>query len=166
MAEINFVYLQLGSNIEPREKYINSAIELISRHIGEVGISSSVYESEALGFNADMDFYNQVICCNTTLSAFVLLERILLIEEELGRIRTKGGYTSRTIDIDILYFNNDIINEENLTIPHPRIQERRFVLTPLCEIADGYIHPVFKKRNSQLLKECIDNSKVERKDDK
>lgn len=116
---------------------------------------SSVYETAAWGYTDQPAFYNQVIVLQTTLSATELLSCILDIEKKCGRIR-KEKMGPRTVDIDILLFNNEIIHEETLTVPHPALAQRRFALVPLNEVAPDYIHPVLKKTISAMLKDCHD----------
>lgn len=163
MIELNKVFLLLGSNIEPRNQYLNDAMIHISDRIGKIINSSKVYESEAMGFESDNLFYNKVIIVSTSLEAEDVLKGSLNIEKKLGRIRNQGTdkiLSSRTIDIDILYYNDCIVNNENLIIPHPRLHQRRFTLEPLCEISPDYIHPAIKKNNKELLRSCNDNSVV------
>jgi len=160
MTKYNKVFLLLGSNIEPRYDYIKKAEEQISENIGKIIQSSHIYESEPLGFTAEVSFLNRVLFINSKLSASSILNTIHLIEKGLGRKRTSLGYASRTIDIDILYFNNDIINSENLTVPHARLHQRKFTLLPLVEIAPNYVNPVLKNNNAKLLELCTDISKV------
>jgi 2-amino-4-hydroxy-6-hydroxymethyldihydropteridine diphosphokinase len=125
---------------------------MVEDDAGKVIQLSSVYESEAWGFKADKKFLNQLILIETPLLPNELLARILRIEEKLGRKRNMNErYQSRLIDIDILYFNNAIIDLPELTIPHPRMHERRFAMAPLVEIAPQYVHPLLKKTNSELL---------------
>ncbi len=160
MFKTNTIFILLGSNIEPRAEYINRATDLIGEHIGNVVLYSSLYETEAVGFHSETDFINTIVCCNTEMDEDGVLSSALSIENELGRSREGKGYSSRTIDIDILYFNEKIIDRDGLTIPHPRLHERRFTLLPLCEIAPEFVHPVFNKTNKVLLDECADMSKV------
>ena len=108
------------------------------------------------------DFFNQVAQVKTSLSAEKLLSLLLQLEKDLGRERRDtGGYASRTIDIDILFFNDEIIKKEGLQVPHPRLPLRRFALRPLCEIAPDLMHPVLKKTVRELLRECPDTSEVQ-----
>lgn len=138
--------------MEPRFELIKRATSMVEDDAGKVIQLSSVYESEAWGFKADKKFLNQLILIETPLLPNELLARILRIEEKLGRKRNMTErYQSRLIDIDILYFNNAIIDLPELTIPHPRMHERRFAMAPLVEIAPQYVHPLLKKTNSELL---------------
>jgi 2-amino-4-hydroxy-6-hydroxymethyldihydropteridine diphosphokinase len=116
---------------------------------------SSIYETAAWGMENQEAFLNQVLEIETNLNPDELLQSILQIEEGLGRKR-ELKYGPRTIDIDILFFNDQVIDQEGLKIPHPQLQNRRFVLVPLNEIASNKIHPIFKKTISQLLAECPD----------
>lgn len=141
--------------------YLNSAKKLITSEIGRVRSSSAVYESEPWGFVTDTLFLNQVLLVNTSLDAQDLLTKLQEIEKKLGRTRkSAGSYTSRTIDIDILFFDEAILSLPKLKIPHEQIQNRRFTLVPLAEIAPGLQHPVLKKSCLRLLKECKDSGKV------
>ncbi|MBC8321606.1 MAG: 2-amino-4-hydroxy-6-hydroxymethyldihydropteridine diphosphokinase [Bacteroidetes bacterium] len=158
---MNQVFLLLGSNIEPRIKYLEEAEKKISKYIGNIVRWSAIYESEPLGFSANTTFLNRVLLVYCKLSAIDILYKILDIEQEMGRIRSSLGYSSRTIDIDILYFNNDIIKTENITIPHPRLHKRKFTLKPLSEIAPHFIHPVLNHNNKMLLDNCSDDSEVD-----
>ena len=160
MAISNKVFLLLGSNINPRIKYLKNAEKLIGENIGNITKLSKIYESKSLGFNSDIDFINRVIEVSTDLSAIHVLEMSLEIESKLGRKRDAFGYSSRTIDIDILYYNDLIFEDDKLTIPHPRLHERRFTLIPLVEMAPDFNHPVFNMVNQQLLNHCLDNSVV------
>ena len=158
---MNRVYLQLGSNLDDRIGLLASATEKIVSGIGKLIARSSIYESEPWGFEAEQNFLNQVIVVETDLSPSKLLAAILEIEKSLGRIRSKGiGYQSRPIDIDILFFNEEVISSRNLDIPHPRIQERLFTLLPLGELDEGLVHPLLDKTIGQLLSECGDRGKV------
>lgn len=154
-------YLLLGSNISPRNDYLNSAKELIEREIGDIQASSSVYESEPWGFEAEQCFLNEVLAVDTVLNAGELLNESQKIEKRLGRMRKSNeGYSSRTLDIDILFFDDAVLLLPGLTIPHVQIQNRRFTLMPLVEIAPDFKHPLLDKSCRQLLKECKDCGKV------
>lgn len=155
------VFLSLGSNLGDRADNLQQAKNRIGELIGPVISASSLYETEPWGFESDNEFLNMVLCAETGLAPSGLLGRILMIESQLGRIRCETRYSSRNIDIDILLYNSEIINEEALIIPHPRMHERRFVMIPLAEIAPELIHPVLKKTIRSLLKSCPDNRKVE-----
>lgn len=150
------VYLLTGSNIEPRMSFLQKAAEMIAEQIGIIKKQSAVYESEPWGFDADLTFLNQVVMVKSVLSAEEVLKNILDIEQKLDRTRVESGYASRTIDVDILYYGAEIINNEKLTIPHPRLQERNFTLKPLVEIAADYNHPVLQKTNKELLETTAD----------
>lgn len=152
---MNEAYLLTGGNIPDRLTYLLKAREAIIKRCGRVLAQSSVYETAAWGKEDQDSFLNQVLKIQTRLSAEDLLKTILKIEESLGRKR-ELKYGPRTIDIDILLFNEDIVNQPGLKIPHPEIQNRRFVLAPLNEIAPDKIHPVFTKKISQLLANCPD----------
>ncbi|MAE09190.1 MAG: 2-amino-4-hydroxy-6-hydroxymethyldihydropteridine diphosphokinase [Bacteroidetes bacterium] len=154
------IFLLLGSNIEPREEYLNKAERKIIESVGTIIQRSKIYESEPTGFNSDQNFLNRTLIISSLLSVGDILNEVHIIEKELGRKRPTGGYTSRTIDIDILYFNSEIIKTNILTVPHPRLHERNFTLIPLAEIAPDFIHPILKLDSKKLLEICQDSSEV------
>ncbi|MFP3859824.1 MAG: 2-amino-4-hydroxy-6-hydroxymethyldihydropteridine diphosphokinase [Bacteroidales bacterium] len=155
------VYLLLGSNQGNREKYLQDAESMIEERIGSIIKRSSVYETEPWGFNDKRYFLNQVLVVNTDQAPLQILDNINKIESELGRKRTHSGhYSNRLIDIDILFYGNQLLSSEELSIPHPLIQERRFVLLPMEEIAPDFEHPQLRKTISLLLKECADQLEV------
>jgi 2-amino-4-hydroxy-6-hydroxymethyldihydropteridine diphosphokinase len=141
------------------KKNLETAAALIKERVGKIIKISKIYETEAWGIRDQPAFYNQVLVIESKFSAREVLTAILKIEEEMGRKRTVKN-AARIIDIDILFFNEDIVNEQNLVIPHPEIGNRRFVLSPLNEIAPQMIHPVSKKTIQQLLSESKDQLNV------
>lgn len=154
----NRAILSLGSNIGDRKQTIVSSIEAINKNIAIVTDVSKLYESEAWGFSSDA-FLNCAIVIHTSLSAADLLESILKLELELGRKRIDGqGYQARNIDIDIIAFNEDSIDHEKLQIPHKEMQNRKFVLMPMCDLALEWKHPLFLKSSKQLLESTSDSS--------
>lgn len=157
-----FSYIILGSNMGDSCAIIAKAVEKIGERCGKIVASSSVYESEPWGFDAENNFLNQMLCIETDLDARTLLKELLQIEAELGRQRheSQQRYVSRPIDIDIVYYSDMINDDDFLVLPHPRMSQRKFVLMPLCEIAADFIHPVFKKSSMTLLKDCNDDSEV------
>ncbi len=157
-----FSYILLGSNMGDKLALLNNAIEMIECRCGKVIKKSSIYESEPWGFDAEQNFINQAICVETDLSAHELLRELLSIEIELGRDRSRHyeTYVSRPIDLDVIYYGEMINDDRELILPHPRLQLRRFVLMPLCEIAPDFVHPVFKVSNMVLLERCSDEGKV------
>ena len=157
---MNIAYLLLGGNLGDRLQNLHKALILINKMAGATTKKSNIFVTAAWGNENQADFYNQAICINTTLSALDLLSILLKIEEELGRKRTYKKWQERTMDIDILFYNDVIIDTMQLKIPHPFIQDRKFVLIPLMEIAKDFIHPVLKKNISQLLAECEDKLEV------
>lgn len=157
---MNTVFLLFGSNIEPRLDYLKIAERSVADAIGQIIRLSSIYESEPWGFQAEQSFLNQIVVVETEFSPAEVLEGILSIEIQLGRKREGSTYISRQIDIDILYFDDQIIHEKDLVIPHPGIPDRRFVLLPLVEIAPNLLHPVLKQNSTDLLNVCADESKV------
>ncbi|MCX6293125.1 MAG: 2-amino-4-hydroxy-6-hydroxymethyldihydropteridine diphosphokinase [Sphingobacteriales bacterium] len=160
---MNTAYLLLGSNLKNPEQQLFSARNLIIAEIGEIINTSSLYATAAWGNTNQPDFLNQVIVVNTDFSAITLMETILNIEANMGRIRTQKN-APREIDIDILFFNNDIIDLPELIVPHPLLQERKFVLIPLSEIAPNYKHPILIKTTQELLEICTDRLDVQKKD--
>lgn len=152
---MNEAFLLTGGNTGNRKSHLLKAKQQIEKRCGSILQESSFYETAAWGKEDQDAFLNQVLKIETSLDASSLLRNLLAIEEEMGRKR-ETKYGPRNIDIDILFFNNDIISLPGLTIPHPQMQHRRFVLEPLNEIAPGKIHPVSKKTVSQLLAQCTD----------
>lgn len=155
------VFILLGTNLGDRFANLLKAQHEIGRLVGKIVTQSSIYKTQAWGNTQQPDFFNQVIEINTSLSPEIALTTILSIEEGMGRIRYEK-WGPRVIDIDILLWNNLIIETNQLTIPHPGIALRKFTLLPLNEIAASFMHPVIKKSVHQLLTECTDLLKVEK----
>ncbi len=155
-------YISLGSNLGNRAYYLQKAIFSLGDLAGEIGAISPVYQTAAWGFEGE-DFLNACLALHTKLPPESLLQCLLQIEAAAGRERdTSGGYRSRTLDLDLLYYGNQIIRTEALTIPHPSLEKRRFVLRPLADIAPQFYHPVLRKDHRNLLQECPDKNGLER----
>ena len=157
---MNLIYLSLGSNLGHREQYLEEALKLIQSRIGEIESVSRYYESEAWGFSSAYRFYN---CCLSLLSAvdpLPLMDLLLEIEQEMGRLRQGMGYSDRVIDIDMLFYGERQLDHPRLTLPHPSMGDRRFVLAPLAEIAPHFIHPVAGISIVKMLQACTDQSDV------
>ena len=157
-------YLMIGGNLGDRKENLQQAIILIRKSCGPLIKISSLYETAAWGLVDQPSFLNQALEISTSLSAIELLSSILSIEKDMGRTRTEK-LGPRLIDIDILFFNDEVHDLPHLKIPHPELQNRRFVLTPLAEIAAQLQHPVLKKNIAQLLEECPDNLEVNKVDE-
>lgn len=154
------VFLLLGSNLGDRTKLIDNAVCQIDSRIGKVFSRSSWYETAAWGREDQPGFLNIAIGVETELPPLTVLERALEIELELGRVRQQK-WGARLIDIDLILIGDEIIDiPGKLQVPHPEMQNRKFVLEPLAEIAGGEVHPVLKKRVSDLLETLSDNLPV------
>jgi len=154
-------YLLLGTNLGNRFKNLLEASGLIENQIGKIIQQSSIFETEAWGIREQPSFFNQVLEIQTSHTPEDLLFRITKIEKEMGRVRYEK-WKERLIDIDILYYNDKIIQSAGLMIPHPELHKRRFTLVPLCEISPDEIHPLLKKTNLELLEETEDRLKVKK----
>jgi len=154
-------YLLIGGNLGNRKENLSKAVSLINEQCGPLTGSSSIYETEAWGNTDQPSFLNQALEISTSLNARQLMRKVLKIEEEMGRVR-KEKLGPRIIDIDILLFENEIHDLRFLKIPHPEMQNRRFVLVPLAEINSTLQHPVLKKSIAELLEECPDNLEVKK----
>jgi len=154
------IYLLLGSNLGKREKLLLQAAEQIEAVVGEILKKSSVYQTQSWGVNNQPDYLNQVIFVKTSLKPRELLSRILLIEKGLGRKRIEK-WGSRHIDIDILFYGDEIIDEPDLVVPHQYFHERRFAVEPMLEIAPDFIHPKLKKSIKSIALELTDKLSVQ-----
>lgn len=152
---MNKAFLLTGSNMGDRKKHLVEAKHMIQKVCGKIIQHSSIYETAAWGKTDQPAFLNQALALETMFSADQLIKELLNIEEKMGRIR-KERYSPRIIDIDILLYNNEINNQPHLKLPHPEIQNRKFALLPLSEIAPKKMHPILHKSISKLLKECPD----------
>lgn len=159
MAQNHTTYVLLGSNEGNRILHLSDAIEHIQAHVGHVIRKSKIYETGAWGKSDQPDFLNQVICVETKLSPHAMLENLLAIENKMGRQRIEK-WGQRLIDLDILLYEDLVVDEETLKIPHPGIPFRRFTLVPLQEIAPKLIHPRTHSSMTTLLKECPDHLSV------
>ena len=144
------VFIGIGSNLGDRRLNLEQSVGSIALKAGSVIMQSGIYETEPWGFSSDSSFLNMVIKVETGLEPEELLFQLLDIEKEMGRVRTGKGYRSRVIDLDILLYDDLVINSGELVIPHPLLHKRMFVLEPLCEIAPDFVHPVLNKTIAEL----------------
>jgi len=149
------VYLSIGSNKGNRSLLINKAIDEIEKKVGIIISRSSIYQSKSWGFDSN-DFYNLCLLIDTDIMPKSLLINLKKIEKSMGREDVDGSYSDRLIDIDILFYDNITTDSEDLKIPHPKIEIRKFVLVPMLEIADDYVHPILNKTIKELYNDCSD----------
>lgn len=157
----SIVYLSLGSNLGDRIENLQSALKKIASISGTITKVSGYYETEPWGFETDQEFLNICVSLKTDFPPLTLLDQFQKIESELGRQRSnQKGYASRTLDIDILTYDNICMQSERLTVPHTELENRNFVLLPLQEIAPDFTHPQTAKTIQQILASCIDETSV------
>ena len=155
------VYISIGSNKGDKFKNLQAAITGIYQKIGNIKIISKVYKSKSFGFEGE-DFLNICAIVETSLKPNKVLQELLKIEKGLGRVRKKSkNYEDRIIDLDILFYEDEIVKSKSLKIPHPEMHKRKFVLVPLNDIASNYVHPVFNKKVMDILEACDDSSVLE-----
>ena len=159
---MNTAYLLIGGNVGDRAANLQTALKRISETCGTITSTSSLYETAAWGNTNQPSFYNQAVVVTTPLSPVALMDQLLEIELEMGRIRTQK-YGPRTIDLDILMIDELVISSEKLTIPHPQMQNRRFALLPLVEVAPTLTHPLLDQSIGVLLQNCPDTLDVQKK---
>jgi 2-amino-4-hydroxy-6-hydroxymethyldihydropteridine diphosphokinase len=153
------IFLLLGANLGDRVQTLNRAVDLIVKRIGPLTQQSSLYETAPWGVTDQPAYLNQVLAVDTKLEPQELLDQTQAIEQELGRVRFEK-WGARVIDIDILFYGQQILQTETLTIPHPYLHVRRFTLVPMAEIAPDFVHPVCQKTILELLNECKDEGEV------
>jgi deoxyguanosine kinase len=158
MVQTKSIYIALGSNTGDKFQYLQLAVNEIHQKIGAIQIISKVFSSPAFGFEGD-DFFNACLLVNTNLKPKKVLSLLLAIEKDLGRLPSvKDQYESRCIDLDIIFYEDEILESKTLVIPHPEMHKRKFVLQPLRNIGKQVLHPKFDKTVEELLIECDDNS--------
>ena len=157
----NKIVLSLGGNIGKVRETFTRAIHLLKKEVGREIILSPIYSTKAWGVENQPDFLNQVVVLESSLSALQVLKICLAIEGKLGRVRTQKWY-ERVIDIDLLFYNNDIFNLKELIVPHPYLHKRNFVLVPLIDVLPQFKHPLLGKTMEELKKECKDELEVEK----
>lgn len=161
MEKISSVVLSLGSNIENRLDFLRKAVSEISDRIGAVVKTSAIYESEAIGFESTTDFLNLCILVHTSQSPEQVLNNAQAIEKIIGRkTKSSNGYESREIDIDLIFFDEQIIHLPELVIPHPAHSSRKFVLFPLNDIIPEHSDPITGDTVQMKIKQCEDTSKI------
>jgi 2-amino-4-hydroxy-6-hydroxymethyldihydropteridine diphosphokinase len=156
----DLTYLSLGSNLGPREANLKRAGRSLIQRIGAEVSTSGIYESVPWGYESKHLFYNCCIGLITEMEPLTVLDEIISIEKEMGRRREPGGYKDRIIDIDLLFYGDRILTHSRLILPHPALEQRRFVLEPLHEIAPDLVHPVTGESIQTMLERCGDQSRV------
>lgn len=156
------VYLLLGSNLGNKFLAVENARNDLEAEFGKPVDVSSIYEAEPWGFTSEELFLNQVLVVETDDSPLTVLEKVLAIEKKIGRSEDQHGPKSRVIDIDILFYGQEVVDKPNLKIPHPKMHLRNFALIPTKEINPSMVHPVFHKSVKQLSEECPDKLKVKK----
>ncbi|QHI38234.1 Deoxyguanosine kinase [Kordia antarctica] len=161
---LHTTYISIGSNVGDKRAHLQNAVQQLSVKIGRVVKISPIYETPSWGFDGG-DFYNACVCLKTELSSSEVMTEILEIETTLGRIRSETkAYKDRSIDIDIIFYEDEILKTDLLQLPHPLAHERKFVMQPLCDIAPSKIHPIYKKTVSQL-NEAISSDGIEKSEE-
>lgn len=156
-------YIGMGSNLGKREDFLRRATALLAERGGELVALSSFYQTRAWGMDNAPDFLNAVLLLKTDLEPEALLELMLELEQELGRVRSKSdGYENRSIDLDLLFYDDLVLETEDLSLPHPAIAKRRFVLEPLTELAPELQHPSLNQSMEELLHACTDETAIEK----
>lgn len=158
---MNQAYILIGGNTGNRVNNLTKACRLLEERCGRIKVRSAVYETQAWGITDQRDFLNQAVLLETEFPAAELMDTLLEVEEAMGRKRGERN-GPRNIDMDIILFNDDVIDTSRLKVPHPRMHLRRFVMVPMCELAPDLAHPVTGKKMSRLLRECKDRLVVER----
>jgi 2-amino-4-hydroxy-6-hydroxymethyldihydropteridine diphosphokinase len=148
------IYLSLGSNLGDRKQNLHQAGELIEKQTGALLKVSKIYQSDAWGYTSTNEFYNCCLSSTTSLEPLALLDLLMKIESSLGRIRKEGGYSDRLINIDLLFYGETILEHPRLSLPHPAMFKRKFVLLPLADIAPELIHPVSGLSVKEMLDRC------------
>ena len=156
------VFLGLGGNIGNKHINFRKVRKIIEKRFGVIVLTSSIYETPPWGFKSENNFWNQIIVVETDLEPEEMLWRILEIEDQMGRKRGNERFSSRKMDIDILYYDDIYMETKRLIIPHPRIHQRKFVLVPLNEIAPDFKHPLFRLTSMQMLENCKDQSVIKK----
>ena len=153
------IYLGIGSNLGNKEQNIKTALKLVEERVGKIIIQSSICQTMPWGFHSDNIFFNAAACVETNLTPMQVLSVIKMIEMEMGRTSksSQGMYADRIIDLDLLFYEDQVINEVMLTVPHPLLQYRMFVLMPMTEIAPDLVHPVLKLPMRELLTRLVIN---------
>ena len=160
--EKHIAYLCIGGNLGNREENLEETRMFVNYNMGDITRASAIYETEPWHMENVPAFLNQVLEISTELSPVQLMQEIMELEEFFGRIRTEGEVLSREMDVDILFYDDLVLQDGAPLIPHPRLQDRKFVLVPLEEIAPDLVHPLLKKNTSELLRLCNDLSAVKK----
>lgn len=159
------IIIGLGSNIGDRLTNLREAVRFIDQTVGKIARCSKVWETEPWGYNSPNSFYNAVCVCHNhdRRDIFSVMDQLLQIEQIMGRMRNKTNtYEDRIIDLDLIAFDDLVLKLDNITIPHPKMHLRKFVLLPLEQIYPSWYHPVLKKTVRELISECPDNTVVQK----
>jgi 2-amino-4-hydroxy-6-hydroxymethyldihydropteridine diphosphokinase len=154
------IFISLGSNLGDKLNNLEVACEQIEQLVGTIEKKSKIYETEPWGFETSDQFLNQVILVQTSKTADEVMKSLLLIENDLGRVRNDVQYSSRSIDLDILFYGDQTINTDLVNVPHPRLHARKFILIPLMDLKPLFYHPTLKKTIAEILNDCKDNLEV------
>ena len=154
----NAIYLSLWSNLGDRKRNLTRALEAIGKEIGDAIKVSKMYQSEAWGYSSPHGYFNCCVELHSSLEPLALLDALLAIEESMGRTRKGSGYADRSIDIDLLFYGDRIMEHPRLILPHPALEKRRFVLEPLAEIAPELVHPRSGLKIGEILDRCPDQA--------
>jgi len=155
-----YAFFSLGSNLGDREGNLKEAQRLMEEQMGRIERMSKVYESPPWGFTSDHLFCNMCLLIRTVLTPPDLMKKALQVEKEMGRVSEKGGYADRIIDVDLLLFDDMVLDLPGLVLPHPRMEMRKFVMIPLSDIAPDHIHPVSGLTMAEILARCQDPSEI------